>query len=128
MGMKVVDSTFLVDLFKGKPLMQRFGGEVLLTTQINMYEVLTGIFHRPATPPQIARAEEFFEYIRVLPLDDAGIIRSAKVCADLLRQGQVIDDCDCLTVGIALSHGVHTIVTKNKKHFERVEGINVESH
>jgi len=128
--MKVLDTTFLIDLMRGKEetkdIMQ--GNEPLLTTQINMYEVIVGMFMRRISSSQYLQINELFENIRLLSLDDKSIIRSAEICSELLKKGQAIEDADCLTAGIALSNGVATIVTKNVEHFKRIKGIKVESY
>ena len=69
-----------------------------------------------------------FENITVLHLDDNSIIKSAEICAELIKKGEIIEDCDCLTAGIALSSGIKTIVTRNEKHFKRIKGIYVETY
>lgn len=71
---------------------------------------------------------EMFESIRVLPLNDQGILKSAEISAHLIKNGMVVEDTDCLIAGIALSHNIKTIVTKNNKHFLRMKGIEVETY
>ena len=119
--MKLVDSTFLIDLFKAKPstLSRKKEEDILVTSQINMYELLVGVFHE-RNADKILKAREFFENMRVLPVTEAGILRSAQIAAELMRVGLMVDDADCLTAGIALSHGITTIITRNVKHFNRI--------
>ena len=128
--MKLVDSTFLIDLLNGKkdvlPLLKK--KEILLTTQLNVFEVLVGLFYRRASVEKIQKCQEAFNEIRVLPLNDEGIIRSAEISARLQKGGKMIDDVDCLTAGIALSKGVDTIITRNTKHFKRIKELKVESY
>lgn len=128
--MKVLDTTFLVDLLRGDPKTKIVlsKNEVFLTTQINMYEVLTGLFFKKLSSSKILQAQELFENIRVLPLDDAAVIKSAEICANLLQRGEIIDDCDCLVSGIMLSKNVNHIITKNVGHFRRVRGLVVETY
>lgn len=128
--MKVLDSTFLIDVLRGRPETKKiFESNVpLLTTQINMYEVITGLFFKNSSSSKLLQVQELFQDIRVLLLDDTGIIKSAEICADLMKRGEIIEDCDCLTAGIALSKGVTTIVTKNVDHFKRIKGIKVETY
>jgi len=127
--MKLVDSTFLIDLFKAKPstLSRKKEEDILVTSQINMYELLVGVFHE-RNADKILKAREFFENMRVLPVTEAGILRSAQIAAELMRGGLMVDDADCLTAGIALSHGITTIITRNVKHFNRIEGLTVETY
>jgi len=130
--MKVLDTTFLIDLIRGKPETKEYlmsvSPTIFFTTQINIYEVAVGMFMRKMSPSKFLQVQELFENIRVLSLDDKGIIKSAEICADLLKRGQVIEDGDCLTAGIALSKGVAAIVTRNTEHFRRIKGIKVETY
>ena len=128
--MKLLDTSFLIDLLRGNPNVQRVINEkdIFLTTQINMYEVLTGLLYLKSSEEKILVAKEMFDSIRVLPLEDFGVIKAAEICANLTRKGEKIEDCDCLTAGITLSKGINIIVTKNVKHFEKIKGIKVETY
>ena len=130
MVMKLLDTTFLIDVLKGRPETTTIlhGNDLLLTTQINMYEVITGLFFKNSSPAKILQARELFEDIRVLSLDEWGVVKAAEICAELMKKGEIIEDCDCLIAGIALSNGVSTIVTRNVKHFERIAGVKVENY
>ncbi len=128
--MKILDSTFLIDILRNKSDNARRilqSESALLTTQINMYEVLSGIFISNSSSENL-KAQELFENIRVLPLDDTAIIEAAKIRAQLMKSGEMIEDTDCLIAGCALSKGVDTIITKNTKHFKRIKGLKVESY
>ncbi len=128
--MKVLDSTFLIDVLRGRPEAKEIIEKEtsLLTTQINMYEVITEFFYQNLPRSKFAIILNLFEDIRVLPLDEDAVVKSADVCAALMKEGVMIDDCDCLTAGIALSHGVSTIITRNDQHFRRVKGLKVISY
>jgi len=128
--MKVLDSTFLIDLLRGKKetLAVINSKGPLLTTSVNMYEVIRGLFLRNMNPEKFAKASALFENINLLPLTENGIIKSAEISSSLIKKGTIVSDCDCLTAGIALSHDIFTIVTRNVKHFKRMEGIKVESY
>lgn len=128
--MKVLDSTLLIDLLRGDKGAEELvkQNDFLLTTQINMFEVIRGLFYRNASAQKIAHAMEMFENIRVVPLDDNGIIKSADISSTLIRQGKTIEDSDCLIAGIALSKGITTIVTRNVKDFEKIKGLEVETY
>lgn len=128
--MKVLDSTVLIDVIRGddKALQLINGNEPLLTTQLNMYEVICGLFIKGLFSKVFIEIKDLFENIHVLPLNDSGIIRSAEISGDLQKKGRPISDIDCLTAGIALSSGADTIITRNVKHFERIQNIKVESY
>ncbi len=127
--MKLLDTTFLIDLANGVPETRAYLTEQqLLTTQINMFEFIRGLFIRKISGMKYLQIMELFETIRVLQLDDNGMIRSAEISADLFKRGMPIDDGDCLTAGIALSRGINTVVTRNADHFKRIKGIKVEKY
>ncbi|MBS3097747.1 type II toxin-antitoxin system VapC family toxin [Candidatus Woesearchaeota archaeon] len=128
--MKVLDTTFLIDLLNGdkRTLKITEDNEQLLTTQINMYEVIRGAFLGDASKPEILKAKELFGDIIVLQLDDNSVIKAAEIFTDLTKQGNIIADNDCLIAAIALSNGIGSIVTKNTEHFKRIKGIKVETY
>lgn len=128
--MKVLDTTFLVDVIRGKKETEEImkSNDALLTTQINMYEVLEGFFLKSITSQKYMEIIELFDNVRVLPLDDSAIIQAARLSASLSKQGNTIADCDCLIAGIVLSKGITTIVTKNVKDFEKIKGLEVETY
>ena len=128
--MKLLDSTFLIDLLRGKKDTLRIinGKESLVTTQINMYEIIKGLFLKNITSSRFAEVMEIFGNISVLPLDDRAVIKSAETYSELTKKGAEAHNFDCMTAGIALSNGIKVIVTKNVKHFKRIGGIKVEPY
>ena len=130
MELKVADSTVLIDLIKGRKeaLELLRNNETLLTTQINMYEIIKGFYLFGISHKKIQAAIEMFENIRVLSLDDKSIMESSRIFSELSKKGQEIQDVDCLIAGIALSNGATTIITRNKKHFSRIKGLKVETY
>lgn len=71
-----------------------------------------------------ARRDDIMRLVnsRTFPLDPASALRAGKVAADLRQLGQGIGLADCLQAGICLSFDL-PFATRNRKHFERVEGL-----
>ena len=128
--MKVLDTTFLVDLIRGKKetLSVIETKEDLLTTQVNMYELIIGLFLKNISSSKIMKVVDMFGEIKLLSLDDNSIIKSAEISSELTKKGEFVCDCDCMTAGIALSRGINKIVTRNTEHFKRIKGIKVETY
>ena len=128
--MKVLDSTFLIDILRKREETEEIlnSNDELFTTQINMYEIIEGFFSETISTRNKVVIRELFESIKVLPLNDMSIIKAAEIHATLSKQGDMVDYLDCLIAGIALANNISTIVTKNVKHFERIDGIKVESY
>ena len=128
--MKLLDSTFLIDLLNGKKetLGIAESNERLLTTQVNMFEVIRGIFLQGHSYDKLLEAKESFESISVIPLDESGLIKAAEISAHLIKSGKRISDVDCLTAGIAISKNISTVVTRNIKDFQKIKGIKAETY
>ncbi len=128
--MKLVDTTFLIDLMNGVEETRKVieAKESLVTTQINLYEVIRGFFLQKDAASALLQTFNLFEALRVLSLDDNAIIKSAEISALLIKKGAVISDADCLTAGISLSRGVNTLITRNVRHFSRIPGLDVETY
>ncbi|HEY6320091.1 MAG TPA: type II toxin-antitoxin system VapC family toxin, partial [Thermoanaerobaculia bacterium] len=67
---------------------------------------------------------ELLDAIPTLVLDAPAADRAAQVRRDLERRGQAIGMGDSLIAGIVLRNG-GTLLTRNRKHFERVEGLSL---
>ncbi|MAG73364.1 hypothetical protein CL620_03550 [archaeon] len=130
MVLKLVDTTFLIDVVRGRKDAKKLlaSSATFVTTQINMYEVLVGIFSQREPGSGAVVAHSLLSGIPVLPCDDAAIIKAADLTATLQQVGKEIGHMDSLIAGAALSKGVTTIVTKNVKHFKRIKGLKVETY
>ena|SRR3989338_7450915 len=128
--MKLLDTTFLIDLLRGDQhaLKKLEEDQTYLTTQVNMFELIRGLYLQNLPAKELKLAMELFNDLRLLSLDDAGIVKSAEISATLWKTGQPVGDCDCLIAGIALSKGIRTIITRNKKHFGRIKDLNIETY
>jgi len=128
--MKLLDTTFLIDLLRGKKETFKIinSKEPLFTTKINMYEVIKGLFLKNITKAKLVEVMDIFDNIRVLPFDDNALIKSAEIYSDLTKRGLEVHDLDCITAGIMLSKGINEIVTRNAKHFKKIKGITVENY
>lgn len=128
--MKILDSTLLIDLIRGKEEALKVveKNETFLTTQINMFEVIRGLFLRKVSKEKLPQTINLFSEIRVLPLDDKAMIKAAEISSQLYHKGNIIDDCDCLIAGIALSNGIKEVITRDVEHFRRIKGIKVETY
>ena len=89
------------------------------------FETKRGLF-LPTFEKKLENFERFTDLFGVLPLDTAALDVSADIYQDLRRKGTPLEDADILIAGIALAHDT-TLVTRNTKHFARVEGLGLEN-
>lgn len=91
---------------------------------VTYYEITSGLKHRDAEK-QLTIFREFAACSRVLPLTIAAANAAADIYASLRKRGETLDDADLLIAGIAKSHNL-SIATRNKRHFDRIEGIEIQ--
>ena len=129
-----LDSSFIIDILKKNPeainTFLRIKSDFPVTTLINIYELASGIYRiKDKNHEQhIKVLETFLEEVRILTLNNNSTFEAARISAELSNQGQIIEDLDILVAGICLSNGCTKIVTKNIKHFSRIEGLKVETY
>ena len=132
--MKCLDSSMIIDLLKDNKeaieKLESISNDTLCTTRLNIFEVLFGAFIKKGIDHQkfSEKVRSFIDKIAILELDELGSIKAAKIKSNLVLNGKVIEDTDCLIAGIMLSKGYNTVITRNKNHFNRIEGINVEEY
>ena len=99
-------------------------GHLVMLNALTYFEVGRGL-----TLPRFQSKFTIFETLvqarGVLPLDLSALDRAADIYQDLRRKGTPLEDADILIAGIALANDAVS-VTRNTKHFERVEGLGLE--
>lgn len=129
--MKAIDTTFIIDILRNdkNALMKSIELDkepIVFTTEANVYEVVSGIQQKINKEKALHDLEVLLSRLTILPLDHKATIKAGRISGELLQEGKMIDDIDCLTAGIALTNGCDTIVTRNAKHFGRVAELKVE--
>jgi tRNA(fMet)-specific endonuclease VapC len=77
----------------------------------------------PIVPATLGLVTAYVALPQVIDLDSRIAIDAGKIYADLIRSAKRIELNDCLIAATALSLGINRIVTRNKKHFLRIEDI-----
>ncbi|MEM3088948.1 MAG: type II toxin-antitoxin system VapC family toxin [Candidatus Nitrosotenuis sp.] len=126
--MVCLDTDFLIELARKNPTVQdklvEFAkkGEVIYTTTISIAEFYAGIYSSRKGWSE-ERAKRFFDSFATITLDN----ESARMCGKLMAimKSNTIGDSDLIIASIVVSNN-QTLITKNKKHFERVPGLRIE--
>ena len=74
------------------------------------------------------KLESLFNRFHILPFDHDSAIKSGEIAGELIRNGKTISDTDCMIAGTALANNINIIVTRDKEHFQRIKGIEVEGY
>ena len=69
-----------------------------------------------------AYVESILQAVPVLPFTLEVARVHSRLWADLAQRGQMIEANDLIIAATALAHGLD-LVTQNRRHFERVEGL-----
>jgi len=130
----ILDTSTCIDYLKGNKQLKKvlFEQENLIhITSITVYEVSIGLERTKSRISEQRYKElykswmEFISGMEVFPLGFKEAEKAAEIYDLLESKGQIIDDNDILIIGIMLSNGINKIITKNIKHFEKIEDIEI---
>ncbi|MCA2979511.1 MAG: PIN domain-containing protein [Myxococcaceae bacterium] len=126
--MKVLDSDTCIGILRGRTeVLDRRAAEVdeIVTTWVTASELFYGAAKSSKPDANAAVVVRFLNTLAVLPPDLASARLFGEVKARLSNAGQVIADADLFIAALALSRGA-TLVTGNRKHYERIPGLVLE--
>lgn len=99
------------------------GVAVSIATVAELYEGVFGSTDKEGTERTV---QQFLKGVPILGIDEPVARRFGQERARLRAAGQLIGDVDLLIGATALTHGL-TLFTNNRRHFERLEGLTIES-
>jgi tRNA(fMet)-specific endonuclease VapC len=124
----LLDTNIAIFYMKGRfGLQQRFrsaGVENCFISEITLAELKFGVENSPTHARTQAMLDNFLTGVKVLPIFHA-LDLYAKEKARLRKTGTPVDDFDLLIGVTAVTHGL-IMVTNNKRHFERINNIQLE--
>lgn len=129
----LLDTNVLSELVKKRPssaVLERLGSiplEHLSTSSICITELRYGAARHPQGSALWARiVSEVLPGIQIVFLAQEEAERAGDLLADLESRGETIGIEDVLIGATALVHDL-VVATRNVKHFDRIEGLTVES-
>lgn len=133
--MVVLDTTILIDLLKDeKEAVNKFKklekeNEELLTTQINVFELIQGVYkQKNNVQKRISAIDMLLQKIKILDITFISSFTSGKISGELRKKGLQISPSDVLIAGTAIANNEKTIVTRNTKDFKKIPEIKVETY
>lgn len=124
----LVDSDILIDALNGREdaisLLEGHSDEQLGMSIISLGEILDGAVGAPDSEQQLFNTQGFLAPFPVIQLNAAVMLQFAQLRVALRRSGQSIPDFDLLIASTAMVHGL-TIMTRNRRHFARIPGLNL---
>lgn len=128
--MPVLDTTFVVDFLRGdegaKRLMRLLqqGSAPLGVTPYTHFELYSGIGRSRRPDEEKRKVESFLRSMVVFPFEPEAAKAAGLLDARFSREGAPLPLLDLLIGATALHHG-EAVVTRNKKHFEAIPGLEV---
>ena len=124
-----LDTSTVIDLIRGRlpdvrlhyRVSVQSGAEVVVSAVV-LHELVSGIATSRDPAVERRRMEQTLGGLPVLDLTADDVETTGRVAGDLRACGRSIGDLDTLIAGQALARG-WTVVTRNVRHFGRVEGL-----
>ncbi|MCF7871948.1 type II toxin-antitoxin system VapC family toxin [Candidatus Woesearchaeota archaeon] len=110
-----------------KKLLKKIGKAVLYISEINVFEIGAGIMMH-GSKKEFNVFIDFLENIELIPATTNFALDAAVLSGILKKKGIKIGSMDLLIVGMMQNFGINKIITRNKKHFENIPGIEVISY
>ena len=126
--MKILDSDVCIEILRGNVEVIAKRGTVddeVATTWITAAELAYGAEKSRDPERNVTLVTEFLATLPVVGLDRPAALEFGRRKAKLERAGMRIADADLLIASIALARGA-SMVTGNRKHYERIEGLRTE--
>lgn len=126
--MRHLDTTIVVAYLRGeKALADQIKAHLpdIAISAIALAELEFGARASKRPTENLAKLAEFVELAPVVSFDGACASRYGEIRNQLKLAGRPIGETDTLIAAIAVVHQA-TIVTRNRRHFEQIEGLQVE--
>lgn len=126
----LVDADWVIHHLKGHPVitqrLQDLQHEGLGLSVVALAEIYEGVFNArdPETSEQSLNA--FLESVSLIGVDQETARIFGRERGRLRKAGLLIGDADLFIAATALQHNV-ILLTNNRRHFERIEGLEIES-
>lgn len=123
--MRVLDTDTCIGLLRGRDeVLERRAAatDELVTTWVTAGELFFGAARSTDPDGNAAIVVHFLATLRVLGPDLSSSRLFGELKARLRAEGNIVADADLFIASIALAHGA-TVVTGNRRHFERVPGL-----
>lgn len=124
----LLDTSTCIFLLRGKRSVEEKLNEIdednCYISEVVLVELIFGAYYSEQIEDNLRQVEEFVSEMKIITFDET-IHTFAQERAKLWKAGKKIEDFDLL-IGCAAKAKDLTIVTHNRKHFEPIEGLQIE--
>jgi tRNA(fMet)-specific endonuclease VapC len=122
----LIDTDWAVNLLVGRnPALaetRRLGMAQMSVSRVSAAELYHGAFATPSPEGHLIAIRHFLDSCQMIELSDPICERFGEIRSALWRRGEKLSDFDLVIAATALSHDL-TLLTFNRRHFERVPGL-----
>jgi tRNA(fMet)-specific endonuclease VapC len=126
----LIDTDWVIHYLNDRPdIVQRLHvlqDDGLALSLISLAELYEGVFYSRDPEGDERDLQDFLRGVTVLGIDDGTCRLFGRERGRLRAAGMLIGDFDLLIGATALHHNL-TLLTNNRRHFERIEGLCIES-
>jgi len=122
----LVDTDWVIDHFNGVEAvtrrLQALRAQGLALSIISVAELWEGVHFSKDPARSEAMLTQFLSGVVILGIDEEICRRFGQLRGSLRSAGKLVGDFDLLVAASALRHEL-TLLTNNRRHFERIEGL-----
>ena len=126
----VIDTDWVIDSLRAVPrVADRFNSllpEGIGVSIVSIAELLDGVVGSSRRLEDERILRDFLDFVEVIPLDEAACLIFAEERVRLRTAGTPIGDMDLLIGATAIRHGL-TLLSNNRRHFGRLQGLDIIS-
>ncbi|HLC57985.1 MAG TPA: type II toxin-antitoxin system VapC family toxin [Candidatus Nanoarchaeia archaeon] len=129
--MYLLDTDILVGFLRNDALavskMQVFLKEkgIGFISAINIHELVRGACLSKNTEKNLEKTYALIQSLNFIPFDMEGAFLSGKLSAEQEKSGRILGQNDVFIAALALQYKL-VLITRNKRHFEEINGLKVE--
>jgi tRNA(fMet)-specific endonuclease VapC len=126
----LIDTDWVIDhlnsLSPATKRLRQLEPQGLAVSIVTVAELWEGVIFSRDRQRSETMLREFIENVRVIAIDEETCQQFGQIRGSLRREGRLIGDLDLLIAASALRHSL-TLLTNNRRHFENIEGLRIES-
>ena len=130
MSVYLIDTDWVIDCLRGVPSVARQFDRLLPEgiglSIVSLAELLDGVVGSDRRSESELMLWEFLEDLEIINLDRETCLIFAEERVRLRSAGTIIGDMDLLIGATAMRHGL-TLLTNNRRHFGRLQGLDIIS-
>lgn len=130
--MVCLDTSFIIDVLRGSSEAKRVldnlaaQAEEISIAAPTLMELQTGLSLNTRGAKEAELIDQIKTSSTILPLDDKSATLAGEIEAGLILAGETLPPVDIMIAAIAIRNG-EDILTKNVRHFKRIDGLAVRS-